>query len=133
MKDTEDTVIVVVVKGNKFLTVQRSKTDYWMPLHWSMPGGHIGEGESSYKAGKRELLEETGLKAITLSYLGLKYGKNGNKLYLYKCEDFDGDVTLNFEHSDYKWITIDEVVDYNTTPRLKEFAALALSLPLGYY
>lgn len=133
MKDTEHSVIIVVIKKDKVLTVQRSKTDYWMPLHWSMPGGHIGEGESPYNAAKRELKEETGLKANTLFHLGVKYGKEGNKLYLYMCEDFDGEVQLNFEHSDHKWITVDEIDDYKTTPRMKEFAVLALGIPIGYY
>lgn len=133
-KDTNNSVVIVVVKGsNKILAVQRSKTDYWMPLHWSMPGGHISEGESPYRAAIRELKEETGLKANTLVQLGLKYGKNGNKLYLFKCDDFENDVQLNFEHSDHKWITIDEIDDLNCTPRMKEFAALALQIPLGYY
>ena len=132
-KDTENSVIIVVVKGNKFLAVERSKSDYWMPLHWSMPGGHISEGESPYRAAKRELEEETKLVAKTIVYLGTKHGKDSKKLYLYKCEDFDGDVTLNFEHSDYKWITLDEVDDLKTTPRLKEFAAIAFEIPVGYY
>lgn len=132
-KDTEHTVIVVVIKGNKFLAVERSKSDYWMPLHWSMPGGHIEEGESPYRAAKRELKEETNLVAKTLVYLGTKFGKDAKKLYLYKCEDYDGDVTLNFEHSDHKWITVDETDDLKCTPRLKEFAAIAFQIPVGYY
>jgi len=132
-KDTNNSVVIVVMNKNKFLTVQRSKTDYWMPLHWSYPGGHIMEGESPYQAAKRELKEETGLKGNFLVQLGVKYGKDGNKLYLFKCEEYDGDVSLNFEHSDYKWIEIDDLDDLNTTPRCKEFAALALQIPLGYY
>jgi hypothetical protein len=68
-----------------------------------------------------------------LFHLGVKYGKEGNKLYLYLCDDFDGDIKLNFEHSDHKWITVDEIDDYKTTPRMKEFAVLALGIPIGYY
>lgn len=132
-KDTENSVIIVVVKNNKFLVVERSKTDYWMPLHWSMPGGHITEGESPYRAAKRELKEETNLDAKTLVYLGTKSTKEGKKLYLYKCEDYDGDLVLNFEHSNHKWVTIDEVDDLKSTPRLKEFAAIAFQIPVGYY
>lgn len=132
-KDTNNSVIIIVVKKHKILTVQRSKTDYWMPLHWSFPGGHIMEGESPYRAAKRELEEETGLKAATLVQLSTKLNKEGNKLYLFKCEDYEGDVTLNFEHSDFKWVEIDDLDDLKTTPRCKEFAALALLIPLGYY
>lgn len=132
-KDTDNSVIIIVVDKNKILTVQRSKTDYWMPLHWSFPGGHIMEGESPYRAAKRELQEEVGIKATTMVQLSIKRNKEGNKLYLFKCDNFQGDVKLNFEHSDYKWIDIDELDELKTTPRCKEFAALALQVPLGYY
>ena len=131
-KDTEDSVIVVVIKGNKFLAVQRSKTDYWMPLHWSMPGGHIMEDESAYHAAIRELKEETGIVSKRMVFLGIKFNKDKKRLALYKCDDFDGDVKLNFEHSDYKWITVDEIDDFKCTPKLKEFARTALEVPFGY-
>lgn len=133
MKDTKDCVLVIVTKNNKFLTVQRSKTDKWMPLSWSLPGGHIGEGESPYRAAKRELKEETSLSANTLVFLTIKHSKDNNKLHLYKCDDFDGDVQLNFEHSDYKWVTIDEIDDLKHTPKIKEYVAIAMKIPLGYY
>lgn len=133
VKDTENSVLVILLKNNKFLIVQRSKTDYWMPLHWSFPGGHIAEKETPYNAAKRELKEETDIIANTLVYLGTKNGKDNKKLYLYKCEDFDGEVKLNFEHSDFKWVEIDEIDEFKTTPRTKDFAAIALSIPIGYY
>lgn len=133
LKDTNNCVLIVVVKNDKFLIVQRSKTDYWMPLHWSFPGGHIEQNETPYHAAKRELKEETNIVASTLVYLGTKKSKDDSKLYLYKCEDFDGEVQLNFEHSDFKWVHIDEIDQQKTTPRCKEFAAIALKIPLGYY
>jgi len=132
-KDTNESVIIVVVKGDKSLIVQRSKTDYWMPLHWSLPGGHIMIGETPYHAAKRELEEEVGIKAKTLSYVGTRKTFNNYTMYLYICDDFDGDVELNFEHSDYKWVKLDEIDDYKCTPKLKQYVAEALEIPLGYY
>jgi len=132
-KDTEHSAIAIIVDKNKVLIVQRSSTDYWMPLHWSAPGGHIEKGESPHRAIKREIKEETGLDTKNLVLFRTKQDSVGRKLYLYKCEDFDGEVKLNFEHSDFKWISIDEMDDLKTTPNLKEFAASALGIPLGYY
>ena len=131
--DTNQSVIVAVVNNNKILIVQRSKTDYWMPMHWSFPGGHICVGETPYFAAKRELKEETGLSANIISYFGTRKSYDGYKMYLYMCDDYSGDVKLNFEHCDYKWVTIDEIDNYKCTPNLKQIAALALDVPFGYY
>ncbi len=104
-----------------------------MPLHWSLPGGHIMIGETPYHAAKRELEEEVGIKARTISYVGTRKTYNDYKMYLYVCDDFDGDIKLNFEHSDYKWVKLDEIDDYKCTPKLKQYVGEALEIPLGYY
>ena len=130
--DTPNSVLVIVQKGNKILVVERSKTDQWMPLHWSYPGGHIQKGETPYYAAKRELEEETGLKPKTVVYTGIRDTSNG-KMYIYLCDEYEGDVKLNFEHSDHKWVTYDEVEDLNKkTPFMKQIAATALGIPMGY-
>jgi 8-oxo-dGTP diphosphatase len=130
--DTPNSVLVIVQKGNKILVVERSKTDQWMPLHWSYPGGHIQKGETPYYAAKRELEEETGLKPKTVVYTGIRDTTSG-KMYIYLCDEFDGDVKLNFEHSDHKWITYDEIEDLKKkTPFMKQIAATALGIPMGY-
>jgi 8-oxo-dGTP diphosphatase len=133
--DTSDAVIIVVAHKTKketVLVVERSKTDEWKPLHWSLPGGHIMKGETPYFAAKRELKEETGLEAKEISICTVKNGKNG-KLYLYFCEEWSGEVNLNFEHSDYKWIEYDKLDEISKrTPDLKSFIRQALDIPLGY-
>lgn len=130
--DTPNSVLVIVQKGDKILVVERSKTDQWMPLHWSYPGGHIQKGETPYYAAKRELEEETGLKAINIIYRGIRSTASG-KMYIYLCDEFEGEVKLNFEHSGREWITYDEIEDLNKkTPFMKQIAATALNIPLGY-
>ena len=54
-------------------------------------------------------------------------------MYIYLCDEFDGDVELNFEHSKHKWITYDEIEDLKKkTPFMKQIAATALGIPMGY-
>jgi 8-oxo-dGTP diphosphatase len=62
-------VNVFVFKGKKILLGKRiGKTGYGT---WCLPGGHFEWGESLASAAKRELLEETGLKAKNLEFLHL--------------------------------------------------------------
>lgn len=133
--DTSDAVIIVVAHKTKketVLVVERSKTDEWKPLHWSLPGGHIMKGETPYFAAKRELKEETGIEAKNISICTVKNGKNG-KMYIYFCNDWNGEIELNFEHSDYKWVEYDKLEELSkTTPDLKSFVRQALDIPLGY-
>jgi 8-oxo-dGTP diphosphatase len=133
--DTSDAVIIVVAHKTKketVLVVERSKTDEWKPLHWSLPGGHIQKNETPYFAAKRELKEETGLEAKDISICTVKNGTNG-KMYIYHCEEWSGEVKLNFEHSDYKWVEYDKLDELSkTTPDLKNFVRQALDIPQGY-
>ncbi len=54
-------VAIVVRRGGKFLAVNNRR---WGGI--SLPGGKIEEGESPEEAAARELLEETGCKALSL-------------------------------------------------------------------
>lgn len=130
-KDTSDSVVIVVTNKNKILLIKRSKTDEWMPLHWSFPGGHIEKGETPFKAAKRELKEETNLDG-KVYYAGIRKTKNG-KMYIYKCEEYTGDVKLNYEHSDETWVSYNEIEELqDKTPFIKEIVATALEIPMGY-
>ena len=130
--DTSNTTVIAVIKSNKVLILKRSASDYWMPLCWGFAGGHVMIGETAYQAARRELKEEAGLRANNLVLLKTQKLNNGGVLSLYKCDDFDGDVTLNFEHSEFQWVDYDKIDELKTTPDLKEFARLALEIPFGY-
>ena len=130
-KDTNDSVVIVVTDKNKILLIQRSKTDDWMPLHWSFPGGHIEINESPYKAAKRELKEETNLDG-KVTYAGFRKTKTG-KMYIYLCDEFKNDLQLNYEHCEKKWIEYNKIDELeNKTPYVKEIVATALGIPMGY-
>jgi 8-oxo-dGTP pyrophosphatase MutT (NUDIX family) len=143
-KDSPDSVVIVVIakeeitdKDEKILLIQRSKTDDWMPLHWSFPGGHIEKGETPYKAAKRELKEETQLDG-RIKYSGIRKTKTG-KMYIYLC-DLDDQIKnikdklkLNYEHCGKQWVEYKDIDDFkNKTPFVKEIIATALQIPMGY-
>ena len=58
-------VSTAVFRGDEVLLVQRGKRPY--DAFWSLPGGAIQLGEAAADAARRELKEETGLLALTLT------------------------------------------------------------------
>jgi 8-oxo-dGTP pyrophosphatase MutT (NUDIX family) len=78
---------VLLFKNNKILLVKHvhPKTGFtW----WVPPGGGLHEDESVFKAGEREVFEETGLKAkinkiaYVRQYLDYEFQKNQFNIYL---------------------------------------------------
>jgi len=130
-KDSPDSVVIVVTNKDSILLIKRSKTDEWMPNHWSFPGGHIEKKESKYNAAKRELKEETQLEGRPI-LRGSRTTKNGT-MFIYVCEEWSGEVKLNYEHSESMWIKYDDISDLkDKTPFVKEIVATALNIPLSY-
>ena len=63
----EAIVAGVIVMDSRILLCHRSPGRRWYPDVWDLPGGHVEVGESSADALKRELLEELGVAARSLS------------------------------------------------------------------
>jgi len=41
--------------------------------HYSLPAGHIEKGETALECAKRELFEETGIKANKFEFVGVRF------------------------------------------------------------
>lgn len=92
------------------------------------PGGKIQEGEAKVgdstsltNALKREVMEETGLEIevgnpFDIWYFEFRKGHRNYPKVVYivafKCKYISGDVTLSDEHSEYKWISRDDYMNY---------------------
>lgn len=110
-------VKALVCYGRKFLLIKRTteaRGDYY---HWEFPGGRLEFGESPMQALKREINEETGLeveKLILLSAWNSFKDECTEIIGLtYICTANGDNVMLSKEHSDYEWVTYEEMNDYN--------------------
>lgn len=101
-----------VMKGKKFLILQRSKKETSMHGLWELPGGKVEEGETPRQAAVIEAKEEAGLDIKLKANLGPHHDDKKKKTYhAYIATPKKGQkVKLSEEHSDYKWVTPEEVL-----------------------
>ncbi|AYG00675.1 NUDIX hydrolase [Lactococcus allomyrinae] len=130
---------VIIYHDNKILLQQRQDNGTWA-LH----AGGIEVGEELEETARRELFEETGLKAETLELLGIYSGQdrfmtypNGDQIYMpnvyYICRDFTGKLNPQpDEVQQLAWFSLDQLPENIHKPNqrvLQDFIRLVISEP----
>lgn len=93
-----------------------------------LPGGIVDPGESEQLAAIREASEECGIvldaKIVQLAYAETAYyekeSKSISKLLYIAHVDSAPEITLSWEHGDYKWVPVDELHTIELRPFFKE-------------
>ena len=127
-----DVVAALVWDGGKFMICQRPAHKA-RPLLWEFVGGKIELGETKEQALIRECQEEL---AITLSVGDVfmdvvhEYPDITIRLTLFNATIAEG-VPRKLEHNDIKWITPDEIHNYEFCPADKEFLTAIINQYTG--
>jgi len=109
-------VYIPTNNGLLFLLLKRAKTKMYEHI-WQGVAGKIEKGEKSWEAAKRELQEETGLKPdkmFIVDHVSKFYEQMDDRINLvpvFGIEVNTQEVVLSDEHSEYKWVKIDEASD----------------------
>ena len=121
----------IIHKDGKYLIVKRSPNKKVFPSRWTVPGGglevsdYINTPKTTPDAWyfaienslKREIKEEVGLEVEKLKYLlDLVFIRPDNVPVVtlsYYCDWKSGEVKLNEENVDYKWVTYEEAKNYD--------------------
>ncbi len=122
----------IIIKEGKYLITKRSKNESHFPGKWTVPGGKLEQKDYKEKqfdtnAGqwyniletllRREVREETGLDIKNIKYLAnLVFERKDNipVVVISLFADHDkGEVMLNHESDDYKWVTLEEAKNYD--------------------
>jgi len=102
---------LVVFHGGGVLLVRRSIEPHFG--EWCLPGGFIEWGESPDDAARRELLEETGVRAGAISLIGAYNSITGRHrhvlLLAYRVRDWEGEPTAGDDASEVEWFGLDSV------------------------
>jgi 8-oxo-dGTP pyrophosphatase MutT (NUDIX family) len=118
-----------VVSQEKILILKRSNHVKSMKGLWGAVSGIIEGNEEPLHRAKIEIFEEIGVKPDSIELL--KAGKDMTVSspqypdhqwhifpFLFKMESTE--VLLNWENSSYKWISPEEINQYDTVPNLDE-------------
>lgn len=119
---------VVVGPMEKIIIVSQHGTS------WSLPKGHLNEGENELAGAKREIYEETGITDLEMvkklgTYWRYRLGKKSEELktekkfitiFLFKTKT-EIMNPVDPENPEAKWVNKEEVVNYLTHEKDKEF------------
>jgi len=123
MKVFKAAMVVVFNEKRDILLLKRFGDSNWMPYKWGIPGGHVEEGETAEQAAIREALEETNLSLQNIFELEEK-----KEVMVYYSTSFDNGekLKIDYEHTDWAWVSYKKLDIYDTTPNLKHTVKLAL-------
>ena len=124
-KDIEKCASIVLFnKLDEVLILFRSPhIKQWMPGKWSIPGGHLWEGESGEAGAAREVFEETGL-FVPLDSLSLVEVRG--RMTFYTSDEFYGRIVLDeYENTGYVWASQEVLDKIDGVPQLRHTVSAA--------
>lgn len=113
----------------KILILRRSYKVKTMKGLWAGISGIIEKNEEPLTRAKIEIYEETGIaedkirlvkNAAKLRIHSPQYENHEWEIFPFLFEAKNPDIKLNWENSEYTWITIEELKNYNTVPNLEK-------------
>ena len=118
--------------SEKILLLKRSEKVKSMKNLWAGISGIIEDNEKPIKRAKIEIFEEVGIEESDITLM-----KEGNKIliespqyvnhqwevypFLFSCSNKE--IKLNWENSDSRWISINELNNFTTVPSLDRVLA----------
>ena len=94
---------------------------------WSGVSGIIENNEEPVNRAKIEILEEIGIKKDKISLIksvekikisSPQYEKHEWEVFSFLFETKETEIKLNWENSEFRWINVNELENYETVPNL---------------
>jgi 8-oxo-dGTP diphosphatase len=122
LKNPIKVTAAILEKDGRIIIAQRKSKDH-LAGKWEFPGGKIEAGETPEECLSRELNEEFEIEVSIGVYLGSNihhYDHISIELLAYRAF-WDGGKINSTDHKDYKWVTIEELDQFDFAPADKPF------------
>ncbi len=115
--------------GDKILILKRSNRVKSMKNLWAGISGIIENNESPLERTKIEIFEELGIDASQIKLLkesakmkiiSPQYENHEWEVYPFLFSVENPKIELNWENSEYKWVMVEEISNYETVPSLEK-------------
>jgi 8-oxo-dGTP pyrophosphatase MutT (NUDIX family) len=136
--DIAPVITIFITHHNTFLLLKRSEKVRTYKKKWNTVAGYLDDPDQTlFEKILEELSEELSLGKETISSysFGKKYQFTdhvNNKTWIVHPSlvtlTEKPKITLDWEHTDYKWITPNEIQNFDTVPNLKKSMKRAISL-----
>ena len=121
-------IVTSFIKDNdKFLLLKRSDKVKTMKGLWAGVSGIIEKNEEPLTRAKIEIFEELGITEDQIKFLksasemkahSPQYENHEWEIFPFLFEVKNPTINLNWENSEYVWITVDEIKNYETVPSI---------------
>ena len=121
-------IVTSFLKNNeKILLLKRSNNVKSMKGLWAGVSGIIEKGEEPLARAKIEIFEEIGIREEAIRLVKAaqemrvnspQYENHEWKIFPFLFEVEEPKIRLNWENSEYTWISIEELPNYQTVPSL---------------
>ena len=123
-------IVTSFIKHNdQILILKRSEKVRSMKGLWSGVSGIIENNENPIDRAKIEIFEEVGIKEKEIKLVkklekmkisSQQYKNHEWEIFPFLFETKNGNITLNWENSEFKWILPKELKNYQTVPSLEK-------------
>lgn len=122
-------VTCFLTNDEKILLLKRSNKVRSMRELWAGISGIIEKDELPIARAKIEIFEEVGLdeeqiilvkKAEKMRIVSPQYKNHEWEVFPFLFETKNPEIKLNWENSEYNWIKVEDISNYDTVPSLKK-------------
>lgn len=114
--NTRVIVSAIIIQDNKFLVLKRASDSQFAPNEWELTSGFMDDGETAEQTILREVKEELNVSGTILESLTMyeMNDQDGRWLVVPYLVSLDEDKTIQIsdEHSEFKWMTLEEMSQF---------------------